>query len=171
MTCQDARCEVVSQDDPLAERRREFKLKLAAGLLPTLERQHRWHPAAYPSPACCRCTTGEAETWDHLLNCPGNAGYSWRSVRTAAEEAVMEAVGSIKQAREEAEEKGKALVAGEVAFAAVPKHPSHDVGFLLGAPSQQTSAALGRLGLRMSEIAQVAATATAAALDALWSHI
>ena len=83
----------------------------------------------------------------------------------------MEAVGSIKQAREEAEEKGKALVAGEVAFAAVPKHPSHDVGFLLGAPSQQTSAALGRLGLRMSEIAQVAATATAAALDALWSHI
>ena len=76
-----------------------------------------------------------------------------------------------KQAREEAEEKGKALVAGEVAFAAVPKHPTHDVGFLLGAPSQQTSAALGKLDLRMSEAAQVAATATAAALEALWSRI
>jgi hypothetical protein len=80
-------------------------------------------------------------------------------------------VGSINSAREKAKEEGEAITAGEGAFVAVPKYPTHDVGFILGVPSRQTTAALGQLGLRMAEIAQVTATATATALEAIWKYI
>ena len=80
-----------------------FALKLALRTLPTISRQHAWHPGAYPSPACPRCDTGEAETWEHVVRCPANAADARQRVREKAERAATGAVEAANASREEEE--------------------------------------------------------------------
>lgn len=152
-----------------ATRRREFALKLAMDALPTLTRQHRWHPRLYPDPRCPRCDTQTPEDWTHLTRCPANAPGVGEAVREAGVEAAMAEVHRVNEARAEEEPPRPPLRAGEVAFAAMPSGPPllHDIGHLLGLPDPAVKAALKGLGLRQEEASRVLGAATDATLAAV----
>jgi len=134
-------------------------------MLPTIKRQHAWHPDVYVEATCPRCTMREEETWEHIIRCPGNEETVNETTREVAVKTVMDTVRKINKKREIKDSTSALLTEGEVANILVPEEPADDIGFLLGYPNKITMNQLKETGMRAMEIANVVAAAAMAAVE------
>lgn len=73
---------------------RAFLARLAAGQLPTLSRQARWHRTHDLPVNCIRCEAGVEETWEHiLLHCTATNHAQRDGIRRRCRQAVCDMAG------------------------------------------------------------------------------
>jgi ribonuclease HI len=154
-----------------AQHKREFALKLATGQLPTLARQHQWSKERYTTDICCRCTKGERENWGHIVDCDVN---EWEEGRDAKFEIFQEGMRIISKINRERAEKSihpKLVKVAETAHRATPLRPLHDVGYLLGWPSEELQSDMVQKGLTKEERRRIVQAMSAKALEIVWRGI
>ncbi|KAI9594068.1 hypothetical protein BDF19DRAFT_414783 [Syncephalis fuscata] len=136
---------------------------MAAGILPTLERQNKWCKE--------RCSSGEVETWRHIVKCEGNGLDREKEARDKIKDMTRRKVEWINERRSRKDPPMRLLNVGEVAESIVPDQPISNTGFLLGLVSPQTLYSMKREGVREEERRELIKTATKTALDFVWKKI
>ena len=141
--------------------RREFALKLPVSQLPTLARQHKWSRERYPTDRCCRCDSGERETWQHILKCADNGEDKRPAAGRYVADRVAAAVTKINGNRLDANPPHRPVDVWKVTRAVVPANVLTDIGCLLGRPDSTVAHTLKANSLTNHERNQMLSTITA----------